>query len=286
MLGQGVRRGRGTDRRGSPGGASAFVLDRRRRGWVLFPRHSCYGTAPVSLAPGAPMIRFLACLLLLAVPTGASAHEFWIGRDGGEGFVIRYGHAGHRALPIDRAKIRVIRCGTPDGERDLLPSASFEAEAVRIPAGHRGCGAVSTFHHGGFYCLTPDGERPIPKRQCREAIKSWESRQYAKWIDIRSPLSARPLGDELEIVPVTDLAAVGRGDKATFRVLHRGEPVSGAVIAIGHRSLGETDGKGEARVKIRGEATETVSATLRWPMNSEDADTLVLEASLTFEVAK
>jgi hypothetical protein len=232
------------------------------------------------------VFRILASLLLVAVPAAASAHEFRIERDADGGFALRYGHAGHRALPIDPAKIRAIRCGGPDGERDLLPSASFEAEAVRIPAGHGGCGVVSAFHHGGFYCRTPDGERPLPKRQCREAVKSWESRQFAKWIDIRSPVGARRWGDELEIVPVTDLAAVGRGDKATFRVLHRGAPVAGAVIAIGHKTLGETDQKGEARVKIRGKTTETVSATLRRPVNSEDADTLVLEASLTFEVAK
>ena len=231
------------------------------------------------------MVRLLAFLLLMAAPAAASAHDFRVERDG-DGFVLRYGHVGHEPLPVDRAKIRALRCAGEGGAvRDVLPEARFEAMAVRRPAAGS-CAAVAAFHDGGYYCLTPDGEKPLPKRRCPEAVKSWESRQFAKWIDVRSPVAARPVGDEFELVPVTGLAEVRRGDKATFRVLHEGKPVAGAVIAIGHKSLGETDSRGEARVKIRGKQTETISATLRRPAKTEDADAVVLEASLTFAVTK
>jgi hypothetical protein len=119
-----------------------------------------------------------------------------------------------------------------------------------------------------------------------DAVRSWVSRQFAKWIDVRSPAASAALGDELEIVPVTDLARVRAGDKATFRVLWQGKAVAGAVLAIDHHPLGETDLAGECRVKIRAADVESVTATLKRPLASPEADTLTLEASLTFEVAR
>lgn len=230
------------------------------------------------------MHRLLAFLLLAAAPVAARAHELRIERGDG-GFVLRYGHAGGPALPIDRAKIRSLRCVTGNGPpRNVLPVAVFQDTAVRLPSGD--CGVLAAFQHGGFYCLTPDGEKPLPKRRCPEAVKAWESRQFAKWVDVRSPVAGAGFGEEFEIVPVTPLAGVRRGGKATFRVLFEGAPVSGAVLAIGHRALGETDSKGEVRVMIRGEKMETVTATLRRKARSEDADQEVYEASLTFEVAR
>jgi hypothetical protein len=79
---------------------------------------------------------------------------------------------------------------------------------------------------------------------------------------------------------------VRAGDKATFRVFWNGKPVAGAVLAIDHRPLGETDLAGECRVKVRASDLESVSATLKRPLGSPEADTLTLEASLTFEVAR
>ena len=98
--------------------------------------------------------------------------------------------------------------------------------------------------------------------------------------------AAAPLGDELEILPVGDLSRVRQGDKATFRVLWQGKPASGVVLAIDHRPLGETDAAGECRLKVRASEVESVSATLKRPLGTPEADTLTAEASLTFEVAR
>ena len=62
--------------------------------------------------------------------------------------------------------------------------------------------------------------------------------------------------------------------------------MAGAAIAIDHRQLGETDAAGEVRVKIRASDVECVSASLRRPLSTAQADLDVLEASLTFEVAR
>jgi hypothetical protein len=118
-------------------------------------------------------------------------------------------------------------------------------------------------------------------------VRSWASRQFAKWVDARQPgAAAAVLGEELELVAVTDLVKARQGDKVTFRLLTRGKPVAGGVVAIDHRPLGETDSAGEVRLRLRSASLETVSATLRRKLATPEADAEVLEASLSFEAAR
>jgi hypothetical protein len=94
------------------------------------------------------------------------------------------------------------------------------------------------------------------------------------------------VGDELEIVPASDLARARKEDKIAVRVLYQGKPVSGAVVAIDHRPIGETDSAGETRIRLRSADVESLSASLRRSVKTPEADAVVLEASLTFEVSK
>ncbi len=223
-----------------------------------------------------------ACLLSLA-PAPALGHDLWIEPEG-DAFLLRYGHRGAEALPIDASKVRAIRCRSGDGApRDVRDTATFSPKEVRIAAR---CAAVSAYLHGGFYSLTPDGERNLPRNRVENAVKAWESRQFAKWVDARAPGAGSPVGDELEIVPASDLSRARRGDKVAVRVLFQGKPVPGAVVAIDHRPLGESDSAGEVRVRIRSATVESIGATLRRPLSTPEADAQVLEATLSFEVAR
>jgi nickel transport protein len=178
-----------------------------------------------------------AALLVLLVPALASAHDFWAEPAGGA-FVFRRGHRGEVALPLDGSKVRSIRCAAGGGEvLDLRPRATAAEREVRLAAR---CDAVSASYDGGYFSLTPDGEVARPKDETPAAVRSWASRQHAKWIDPAAPAAARPLGDELELVPVTDLRRVRAGDKATFRVLRDGKPLPGAAGGGGPPTLGVT----------------------------------------------
>jgi nickel transport protein len=179
--------------------------------------------------------------------------------------------------------VKSIRCVEAGAPRELRASASAGPKELRLSAR---CQVVSALHDGGYWSLTPDGEKNLPKTQVPDAVKSWASRQFAKWVDARAPQARQPLGDELELVPVTDLSRVHEGDKATVRVLLQGKPVSGAVIAVDHKVIGDTDSAGEVRLRVRSHGLETITTSLRRPLASPEADALVLEASLSFEVAK
>jgi len=225
----------------------------------------------------------LALLALLTAPSSAVAHDFWL-EAAGDGLALRYGHHGGELLAIERSKVKAARCLEQGRARDLLAGATFTGTEVRL-AGR--CPAASAFLDGGFYSLTPAGEVNRPRNQVPDAVRSWASRQFAKWVEARQPGAASVvLGDELELVAVSDLGKAKQGDKVTLRLLSRGAPVPGGLVAIDHQPLGETDSAGEVRVRLRGATVETISATLRRPVKTPEADQLVLEASLSFEVAR
>jgi len=225
----------------------------------------------------------LLVLALLLAPAPGRAHDLWV-EPVDDGFVLRIGHRGGELLPLDAGRVKAIRCASGHAApADVRGQAHASGPELRVPAR---CDAVTAFLDGGFHSLTPDGEVSRPKDQVAGAVRSWQSRQYAKWIDPASPGAARALGDELEIVPVTDLGRARAGEKASFRVLLDGRPVAGAAVAVGHRVVGETDREGEVRVKLRAACVETLSASVRRPLATPQADALVLEASLTFPVGR
>jgi uncharacterized GH25 family protein len=229
------------------------------------------------------MKRVLAVAALVAAPVLAAAHDFWVERTP-EGFLVRYGHRGGEVLAIDGAKVKAIRCLDASGaQKDVVGAARFAPREIRVA---ESCAAVSVFHDGGYWSLTPDGEVNLPKNKAQSAVRSWASRQFAKWVDARSPRASAILGDELELVPVTDLAKAHEGDKVTLRVLSAGRPVANAVVAIDHRPIGDTDSKGEVRLRVRTAGIESISTSIRRPRATPEADAEVLEASLTFEVGK
>lgn len=212
----------------------------------------------------------------------AAGHDLWLEPEGGA-FALRLGHRGGALQAIDQAKVKAFRCLDQGATRDLLAGASFGPQVVKVAAR---CGAASAAYDAGYYSLTPDGEVNRPKSQVPDAVRAWASRQYAKWVDPASPSARAALGDELELVAVSDLAKARQGDKVTVRLLLDGRPAPNATVAIDHQPLGETDSAGEARIKIRASAVETISATLRRKVATPEADAVVLEASLSFQVAR
>lgn len=223
----------------------------------------------------------LAALGVLA-PGRAGAHDLWLER-AGETLVLRYGHRGGELLALARSKLKAARCHGPGAARDLLGAAVFAPTQVALDGR---CAVATASLDGGFFSLTPDGEVNLPKSKVPDAVKAWASRQFAKWVEAGAKGIDAVAGDELELVPVSDLAKAREGDRVTVRLLSLGKPVRDAVVAIGHKALGETDSAGEARVRLRTSGVEVISATLRRKVATPEADAEVLEASLSFQVAR
>lgn len=237
----------------------------------------------MSATPPARLARQAALVAALLAPAAAGAHDLWLAREGAA-LVVRAGHAG-APQPIDPARVAAIRCVPgpgPGAAADVRARAAFAPAEVRIPGP---CAVVSVALRPAFWSLTPDGQVERPRDEVPDAVRSWEAVQLAKWVDAGAPAAAAPLAEPLELVPVTDLARARKGDKITVRVLAGGAPAPGAAVALGHHGLGLTDSKGELRLRLRAAGTTVVSASLRRPLASPKAESQVLEASLSFEVA-
>ena len=228
-------------------------------------------------------LRSLLLAAVLAFPVAAGGHDLWL-EPQGDALVLRYGHRGGDLLDLDGSKVKIVRCRRETGPvTDVRAVSKSGPKELRTPAR---CDVASAFLDGGYWSLTPDGEKNLPRDKVPDAVRSWQSKQFAKWVDARSRVAGAVLGDELEVVPVSDLSRIHQGEKATFRVLWQGKPVAGAVLAVDHKPLGETDVAGECRVKVRAPDVESVSVTLKRPLGGPEADTLTAEASLTWEVAR
>ena len=226
------------------------------------------------------MLRITAVLWLALVSLPALAHDLWIEKEGPE-YVLRYGHRGGAVLLIEAAKLKHILCVNEDDQKvDVLSKAVIEQKAVRIKDR---CKCLSVFYYNGYYSLTPDGEKNLPKNQVNDAVKSWESKEFIKFIETGS--GDVTFGDEFEITVGGDIRTLHTGDKITVRVLYQGAPAAGATIACHGHVIGETDSKGEARVRLRQGGLQFVAATLKRPLNIPEADSLALTAGLLFEVA-
>jgi nickel transport protein len=227
--------------------------------------------------------RLVLALCAAIGPALSRAHELWLERSGGE-LVLQAGHPGEKTSRIDPASIRSIRCARAGEEvQTLAPPLRADGGTVRVPAR---CDAASVSLDLGFFVLTPDGEKHARRSEAPDAVKSWRARQFAKWVDVASAAAATPLGDALEMVPVTELSRARVGEKVTVRVLLDGHPAPGAIVSLGHHALAETGSSGEARVKVRHAGLESISATVRRPLGTPDAETDLLEASLSFEVPR
>lgn len=236
-------------------------------------------------------LAFALCAAAFGAPR-ARAHDLWMEPAGGN-LVLRAGHRGEEPAPIGSAQIQT-HCVHPGGKTSIvdlstpgLARRGFAADPQDQQIFMKGpCEAASAAVDQGFFVVTPDGEKRQKKSETKDAVKSWRSRQFAKWVDVHAAAAARPLGDALEIVPVTDLARARVGDKVTVRILLEGRPAAGAVVSIGHAKLAETSSSGEARVAVRNGGLETISASVTRPLGTPDADSDVLEATLSFEVAR
>lgn len=211
-------------------------------------------------------MRFFILSFALTLPV--HAHDFWLEAHP-QGLVLSLGHRNGDLTPIDSAALVSVRCLSPAAKSlKELRRAVGPTIVVSESCAH----ATAAYDHG-LFSLTPRGEL---KGDAPDAVRQWRSRQFATWCG-EGVSCQTPTGAELEVSAVDDLRGARVGKKLVFRVLSESAPVDGAVVALGHKVLGETDSEGVIRLRLREPGPVTISATWRRPQ-------LVLEASLTFVV--
>jgi len=224
-----------------------------------------------------------AFVAVVLAATTAQAHDLWLDRKD-TGYELLYGHrhSGHSGQDTIEYKpdaVKRVVCFDAGGK------AVGQGATVSYPARLPGdCAAAYALLSSGYWTKTPYGTKNLPKDQVdvAVAVSSWLSFEGVKRIDHWGQALARPLTQDLELVPLDDPLALGDGDKLRLLVTFGGQPVANAVVAYDGKPRGETGPDGLVNVKVRHGGLQVIEATLRRPLDGTKADEEVHTSTLSF----
>ena len=207
-----------------------------------------------------PLVAAATVLGLAATP--ALAHSTWIAKRGGE-FTVVHGYGasddaydpatvgGAKALDAEGAEVPVSL--QPLGRTASLAGAA-EGEAAVLTA---------TMAHG-WWTEDAEGEWHNAPPEGFPGFRSagqYTDHPVAVFAAPAEP--GTPLGNPLEIVPLADPTALGRGDELPVRVLFEGEPLAGAEVVMDVLSSQEaaapTDAAGETMLVVANDGLNVAS---------------------------
>ena len=225
-------------------------------------------------------------LLLLAVLLSCSvkAHDLWLEKDGKRLTLYQghrhSGHAGAETVAYGNSFVTASRC--IDERGNALPLV-VAGTSPWTASGD--CAALRLDISSGYWSKTPWETKNVPQTEAPGAIKSWLSKDHLKRLDRWSPAFVQPLGNGLEILPVSDPFALKPGDKLVVIVVKDGKPVAGASVAYHGNPRGETDADGRIAIRLRHGGVQLIATSLELPLKDGKADTEILAATLQFDLA-
>lgn len=254
------------------------------------------------------MIALSLTLLCAFVFTQAAlAHDMWIEvRDytpaPGEEvtMTLAYDHhlPGWEFLPRERLdQIFLVR---PDGSQaQIKPYSEVEYKAEPAPA-DAGSYLVAAVQKGAFWTKTTEGyQSGKSKKDVKAAIQCTYSAKFTKAIVNVGPPAGealgKPLGQELEIIPLADPGALSSGDYLPIKVLFKGKPLAGADVVASYVGFSrekntfayatKTVADGTARIRMATPGAWLVAAHFKehYP-DPATCDENSFAASLTFEI--
>lgn len=214
----------------------------------------------------------------------------------------------------DRSRIEQFFMRSPDGATTTLePGASgFRAIEVELPTVGTYVFATSIkpyyYTHWDDKGVLSGGSKP--QSQVPDEATVYESqlrRIYGKTLvrvgdDASLEAVKRPLGHELEIIPLVHPAGLRAGDALSFQVLYKGKPlepvrmgskprVQATYIGFSQREeyawAGELDDRGQGRLPIRVAGVWLILVEQHMPLpagENREAKEIVAKATLMFEV--
>lgn len=222
-------------------------------------------------------------LLLILLANPVLSHDLWIDHSGGA-YVLSNGHkhsshGGDQIIPYSADFVRQAQCFDQQGK---IKTESPGGSPFRLVAD---CAALIVTASSGYWSKTTTGTKNLPKDEAKQVVKSWLSLESVKRIDAWSPVLAKPLTQELEIVPLDDPRRLATGDKLHLRVTLAGRPLSGATVTYDGEPRGATDAEGNINIRLRRGGYQLIGTSVARPLASAKADEEVRAASLVFELA-
>ncbi|BCB95957.1 hypothetical protein JZK55_08790 [Dissulfurispira thermophila] len=221
--------------------------------------------------------------LVLVIACNAFAHDAWIEKKDGQ-FIVLYGHGG-KTETYDAAKVKEVRAYGIDSSIVQVAIGKEGYPVIIKPNGK--VALISLFFDNGFWSKTPDGYKNKPKKEVPDAVESSHSIKYSKAILKWSNRFSKPLGMQMEIVPLKNPFSLKAGDKLPLKVFLDGKIAEGVSINAGsyHKDDMKTDKNGMAEVEIEKAGFQIIAASIKIPLkDNPNVDFLSISANITFEV--
>ena len=174
-------------------------------------------------------IRFLVLALfaIMVFAGEASAHSMWLAEKDGT-LEIQYGHE-NDLDPYKPERVGSIRAFAADGgEVKALVRSSGSIVSVE-PAGAAMVSAA--YDNKAWTKSASKGWVNLPRADVPDGSQSGLSQKYAKSYLKPTRDFAKPLGQALEFIPLSDPASLNAGDRLKLRVLLDGKPLAGVKVA-------------------------------------------------------
>ena len=221
---------------------------------------------------------------LIAFAGLAWGHDVWLTEAGGQSYRLVFGHPGDLE-PYDATRVTSVTAIDGKGASQALHGHIHDGHLmVQAPAG---ASVITVTFDNGIWTEGPD-EQTVnkPKGEVPGYLSSSHTKNFSKTILAWSESARKPVGLELEIVPLTDPLSLKPGQELTVQLIHAGKPLAGAEVEIlGAMDLFFTDDEGKVSLPISNDGFQYVLAQHRKALkDNPDTDELSLTANLTFSL--
>jgi uncharacterized GH25 family protein len=186
----------------------------------------------------------LGLVAALAFSAQALAHDFWAEAEAPKPnqqltAVIGYGHNFPEGEDIKpeafEARYNQPKVYGDNGQITLTPGKNnrYYLTAEKLPAGNY---IVTTETNAAFSTRTKEGWESKPKNEVNDPVKCSNYYRYGKEAIVLGSakydgLAAKPLGQDLEIVPQVDPSKIKVGQPFPVKVIYKGQPLRGGEVS-------------------------------------------------------
>lgn len=211
----------------------------------------------------------------------ATAHDYWLEKEG-EDYLLYNGHyvsqhKGDAIVPYDPSIIKQINCANQTGE--ILHTEFSRTYPIRI---HGPCACILIEAETGIWSKSLAGITNQSQEEIASSLRSWQSIEGLKWLEVWSESLSQPISPGLELVSTNDPFKLKPGDKVRLLVTWREKPRPGVTVAYGGDPRGVTDKDGRINIRIRHGGIQVITASMDEPSVDGTSDKTVHSTSLIF----
>jgi uncharacterized GH25 family protein len=217
----------------------------------------------MKIRPSIPTLLYV--LVLLLICPQAFAHNLWLNPENyypQVGTTVNIGIGWGHTYPADRVdqemkegRLEEIRAVDPDGLTVVLTKVSTALYKLNIEKA--GAYLVTAKIKPGVFTITPEGRKWGDKKSVPNPVKCTNFHIEAKTAIIAGENEknlSRSAGQPLELIPLTPLHNLKKGDAFSIKVLYQGKPLSGLSMKATYAGFESPDTGGHAQTKKGGHA--------------------------------